>query len=149
MQFSDIIRKLSAVFGFEPDHEGDSCQFVIGEIPVLLEEAGDKMLLVADLGDTELPEDKVFAMFLSANYVYRETSGSSFARDPETGHIMLQRYDWMDRLDGEMLVNYLERFADVALKWRDILAGGVPGEESGSEAAPMDRSFMENLNLMA
>ena len=79
MQFSDIIQKLSTVFGFEPDHQGNSCQFAIGEIPVLIEEAGDKMLLVADLGDTGLSEEKTFALFLSANYVYRETSGSLFA----------------------------------------------------------------------
>ncbi|WP_406547835.1 type III secretion system chaperone [Succinimonas sp.] len=150
MNFREVIQKLSAVFGFEPEHQENSCQFAIDDAVVLLQEAGDKLLLIADLG-ADCPDDALFTRFLAANYAYQETSGSSFARDPETGHMMLQRYDWMDRLTPDMLVRYLEEFAGVALKWRDIITGKAAfesPEESAGAAVPEEAFDLQNFDQM-
>ena len=151
MNFREVIQKLSNLFGFELENQENSCQFAIGDVDVLLQEAGDKMLMIADLR-AECPDEALFTRFLAANYAYQETSGSSFARNPETGHMALQRYDWMDRLDADMLAKYLEEFAEVALKWRGIITGKdalQPKDGTAGEDARVTDDFdFKYLSLM-
>ena len=65
--------------------------------------------------------------------LYRGTGGATLAINPEDGCIWLEKYNFLERLDGEKGVEMLTRFAETARTWRDLVAGFKPDVSSGGD----------------
>ena len=123
MRFPDILDALSKQLNIEITDEGGASAVEIDGLNVILNLADSDLLLIhADLG--EIPPDlreKVAAAALEANFLYQGTGGATLAVNPFDGHLHLQKYNWLERLDPDKVLNTLSRFADTALTWRKII----------------------------
>ncbi len=79
-------------------------------------------------------EDAGGAFALEANYLYSGTGGATLAVNPADGHLHLQKYNWLGRLDCDKSLDMLTRFAETAALWRR-LRGEAPGEGTSRESA--------------
>ena len=132
MTFGELVDKLGDRLGVELTDEGGAAAVEVDGIPVVLQRASDDLLLVhADLGDIA-PEnrEKVLAAAMEANFLYQGTGGATLAVDPRDGHLHLQKYNWLERLDGEKVLSGLMRFADTVSTWRG-LASAAPADPPG------------------
>jgi len=93
--------------------------------------------------------DRIRAAALEANFLYQGTGGATLAVDPNSGHLHLQKYNWLDRLDVEKAVESLTRFADTVKTWKGLLAeaSAVPEPSAAQESSPsggfMPGGFMQ------
>ena len=124
MEFTRLIESLAEKLGIEIMDEGGAAAVGIDGLTVLLHEADDDLLLLhADLG--EIPpagRDALAVAALRANFLYQGTGGSTLAINPHDGHLHVQKYNWLDRLDPDTTFNTLMRFADTSLKWQKLLS---------------------------
>ncbi len=124
MRFHDLLNTLSKLLGSEIADEGGAAAVEIDGQNVLLHQADDDLLLIrADLG--EIPADlreKIVAAAMEANYLYQGTGGATLAVNPNDGHLHLQKYNWLERLDADKVLDTLSRFADTALAWKKIIS---------------------------
>ncbi len=124
MRFHDLLNTLSKLLGSEIADEGGAAAVEIDGQNVLLHQADDDLLLIrADLG--EIPADlreKIVAAAMEANYLYQGTGGATLAVNPNDGHLHLQKYNWLERLDADKAIDTLSRFADTALAWKKIIS---------------------------
>jgi len=123
MTFGELLEGLGKNLGVELIDEGGAAAVLVDDMPVILHAAGDDILFVhADLGEIA-PEgrEEIIAAALEANFLYQATGGATLAVNGQDGHLHIQKYNWIDRLDVEKATNDLTRFADVALSWRKIL----------------------------
>ena len=143
MTFGELIDGLGKNLGIELTDEGGATAIEIDGVPVLLHAAGDDLLLLhADLGEIA-PEnrDRVLAAAMEANFLYQGTGGATLAVDPLGGHLHLQKYNWLDRLDVEKAVTGLTRFADMVKLWKGLVAESravmppTAGDQSGPTLA--------------
>ena len=145
MEYKTLVRELGEKLGFELDGSIDAVGLEIEDVAVVLQLAGgprgDILFTHADLG---LPpserRDALGRAVLEANFLYQGTGGASFALNPADGHLHLQRYDWLERLDVDAAVSMLQRFSDTISSWRKILADVQhaptdPGPESPAPGA--------------
>jgi len=124
MTFGELIAELGKNLGIELTDEGGATAVEVDGIPVVLHVANDDLLLMhADLGEIA-PEnrDRVFAAAMEANFLYQGTGGATLAVDSRDGHLHLQKYNWLDRLDAEKAVTGLTRFADMVKTWKGLVA---------------------------
>jgi hypothetical protein len=129
MTFGELVDKLGKHLGVELADEGGATAVEVDGSPVLLYAAGEDLLLVrADLGEI-LPDnrDRVLAAAMEANFLYQGTGGATLAVDPRSGHLHLQKYNWLERLDEEKAVTDLVRFADTVNAWRGVLSDLAAG----------------------
>jgi len=144
MTFAKLLEELSGALGIPVEDAGGACALQAEGYTVVLQLAGgpdgDILFTHADLG--EIPPDRrpaVAKAALEANYLYRGTGGATLALDPATGHLHLQRYDWLDRLEKDKAFEVLGRFADTAAAWKRLafeetpdaapaVGGGLPPE---------------------
>lgn len=123
MTFAELIDGLGKNLGIELTDEGGATAIEVDGLSVILHLAGEDILFVhADLGEIA-PEsrEEVVAAALEANFLYQATGGATLAVNGEDGHLHLQKYNWIDRLDAEKAAQDLAKFAEVALAWRKIL----------------------------
>ena len=138
MRFPDILDALSSELGIEIMDEGGATAIEIDGQDVILNLANDDLLFIhADLG--EIPPDRrerIVAAAMEANFLYQGTGGSTLAVNPYDGHLHLQKYNWLERLDSDKALDALTRFADIALAWRDIVsdAATAPIEPTALDA---------------
>ena len=126
MEYKTLVRELGVELGFELDGALGAVGLEIEGVSVILQLAGgsrgDILFTHADLG---LPpserSDALGRAVLEANFLYQGTGGGSFALNPADGHLHLQRYDWLERLDVDAAVSKLQRFSDTISSWRKIL----------------------------
>ena len=124
MTFGELIDGLGKNLGIELADEGGATAVEVDGIPVVLHMANDDLLLIhADLGEIA-PEnrDRVLAAAMEANFLYQGTGGATLAVDSRDGHLHLQKYNWLDRLDAEKAVADIARFADTAATWKKLVA---------------------------
>ena len=122
MTFGELIEGLGKKLGVELTDEGGAAAVEVDGIPVVLQRASDDLLLVhADLGEVA-PEnrDRVFAAAMEANFLYQGTGGATLAVDSRDGHLHLQKYNWLDRIDMDKAMSGLTRFADTVKAWKGI-----------------------------
>lgn len=127
MTFGGLIGSLGERLGVEIEDAGGAAAVEIDGAAVILQDAGELLLLRAEVG--ELPEeggDALLASAMRANFLYQGTGGSTLALDPDTGRLVIQKYNWLERLDPETVFAMLERFADTTDAWRRILADFRP-----------------------
>ena len=124
MTFGELIDGLGKNLGIELADEGGATAVEVDGIPVILHAADDDLLLIhADLGEIA-PEnrDRVFAAAMEANFLYQGTGGATLAVDSRDGHLHLQKYNWLERLDAEKAVTDIARFADTVATWKKLVA---------------------------
>ena len=127
MEYKTLVRELGEKLGLELDGALGAVGLEIEGVSVVLQLAGgargDILFTHADLG---LPpserRDALGRAVLEANFLYQGTGGASFALNPADGHLHLQRYDWLDRLDVDAAVAMLQRFFGTISSWQAILA---------------------------
>ncbi len=150
MEFKRLVESLAEKIGIEITDEGGAAAVEIDGLTVLLHEADDDLLLLhADLG--EIPADGRDALAvaaLQANFLYQGTGGSTLAINPHNGHLHVQKYNWLDRLDPDKALDTLSRFADTSLEWQKLLTdyGSLnDGETNGArpDAAAAFGEFMQ------
>ena len=124
MTFRELIEVLGGKLGMEIEDAGGAFALEIDGETVVFQQADDDLVLVrADLG--EIPPDRrdaVAAAAMAANYLYRGTGGSTLAVEPADGHLHLQKYNWLERLDADKALAMLTRFAETAAAWRRIVS---------------------------
>ena len=138
MTFGNLIEALGGKLGLELTDEGGAAAVEVDGIPVVLQRASDDLLLVhADLGEVA-PEnrDRVFAAAMEANFLYQGTGGATLAVDSRDGHLHLQKYNWLDRIDMDKVLSGLTRFADTVKAWKGI-------SSSPTAEAPPATGFMQ------
>ncbi|MBR1588111.1 MAG: type III secretion system chaperone [Kiritimatiellae bacterium] len=130
MTFGELREGLGKKLGVEIEDAGGAFALEIDGQAVVVLQAGDGLLLVrADLG--EIPPDRRDAIALAAmeaNYLYQGTGGATLAVNPGDGHLNLQRYNWLERVDTDKAMDALSRFADTAAAWKRLVAE-IPAAE--------------------
>ena len=124
MEFRRLIESLAEKIGIEINDEGGAAAVGIDGLTVLLHQADEDLLLLhADLGEVPAAgRDALAVAALRANFLYQGTGGSTLAINPHNGHLYIQKYNWLDRLDADKALDTLSRFADTSLKWQKLLS---------------------------
>lgn len=124
MTFGELTEGLGKKLGVEIEDAGGAFALEIDGQTVILQQAGDDLVLVrADLG--VVPPDRrdtVARVALEANYLYQGTGGATLAVNPGDGHLHLQRYNWLERIDADKAMDALTHFADTAASWKRLVS---------------------------
>lgn len=150
MEYPELVKALGGKLGIELDGADGAVGIEVDGVPVILQLAGgrdgDILFSHSDLG--EAPAERMESLLesaLQANFLYQGTGGATVAMNPADGHLHLQRYDWLARLDADRALEALTRFADTVAAWRRIIADcrqAAPSAQPPSElpaAAPFLR----------
>ena len=137
MDFETLIAALGGKLGVELDGTGGACGLEVDGVDVVLQDAGDMLLVHTDLGEPP-PQDPaaLFRAMLEANFLYGGTGGATLAVSPSDGHAHLQKYTWIERLDAEGALLFVDRFAETAARWKTLLADYRPDAPGAASAAP-------------
>ena len=140
MDFDTLIAALGGKLGVELDGTGGACGLEVDGVAVVLQDAGDMLLVHTDLGEPP-PQDPaaLFRAMLEANFLYGGTGGATLAVSPSDGHAHLQKYTWIERLDADGALLFVDRFAETAARWAALLADYRPLAESAPAASISDR----------
>ncbi len=137
MTFSDLLQLASERLGVEIEDAGGAAGVAIDGAPVVLQDAGDLLLLRAELGPIPAEgREAVLAAAMEANWLYQGTGGATLALDPAGGGLGLQKYTWLDRLDADAAFETLERFPATAALWRKTLSDFVAPSPAAEEPSP-------------
>ncbi len=127
MEYPELVKALGGKLGIELDGADGAVGIEVDGVPVILQLAGgrdgDILFSHSDLG--EAPAERMESLLesaLQANFLYQGTGGATVAMNPADGHLHLQRYDWLARLDADRALEALTRFADTVAAWRRIIA---------------------------
>ncbi len=147
MTFGEVIDGIGKNLGLELADEGGAAAVQVDGNPIILHMAGDDLLLIhADIGEIP-PEnrDRICAAALEANFLYQGTGGATLAVDPNSGHLHLQKYNWLGRLDVEKAMESLTRFADTVTTWKELVAETMARASAASDvlSAPTPDGFMQ------
>ena len=137
MTFGELIEGLSKKLGVEIEDAGGAFALEIDGQTVVLQQADDDLVLIrADLGVVPPDRRDTFASAaLEANFLYRGTGGSTLAVNPNDGHLHLQKYNWLRRVDVDKAFEMLSRFAETSAVWKRLVAE-VPSVEGGFAPPP-------------
>ena len=135
MDFKEFIESLGKALGMQLENAGGACGLEVDGVTVMIHDADDLVLLTAEIGPPPPEEglETLFSTVLKANWLYRGTGGATLAINPADGCIWLEKYNFLERLDGEKGVEMLTRFAETARTWRDLVAGFKPDVSSGGD----------------
>ena len=147
MTFGEVIDGIGKNLGVELVDEGGAAAVQVDGNPVILQMADDDLLLIhADIGEIP-PEnrERVHAAAMEANFLYQGTGGATLTVEPNSGHLHLQKYNWLDRLDVEKAMTSLTRFADTVKTWKGLVAETKDHASAASDvpSAPMPDGFMQ------
>ena len=147
MDFKRFAETLGKTLGIQLENVGGACGLDIDGVTVMLHDAADLVLVTAEIGPPP-PEDGLETLFrtvLKANWLYKGTGGATLAINPEDGSIWLEKYNFLERLDGEKGVEMITGFAETVKTWRELVAGFKPDIRSGGDAShkPAFGDFMQ------
>ena len=147
MNFKEFIESLGNALGMRLENAGGACGLDVDDVTVILHDADDLVLLAAEIGPPPPEEglETLFSTVLKANWLYRGTGGATLAINPEDGCIWLEKYNFLERLDGEKGVEMVTRFAETAKTWRELVADFKPDAPSGGNPThdPAFGDFMQ------
>ena len=147
MTFAGLIEALGKMLEIEIEDAGGAAAVEIDGTDVVLQDAGDILLLRAEVG--EIPEGgkaEILASAMKANFLYQGTGGATLAVNPADGMLHIHKYNWMERIDAETVLEELDKLADTASAWRNILADYSPGAvaaDDGLTRSLEDPGFMQ------
>jgi len=139
MTFGEVIDGIGKNLGVELVDEGGAVAVQVDGNPVILQMADDDLLLIhADIGEMP-PEnrDRIRAAAMEANFLYQGTGGATLAVDPHSGHLYLQKYNWLGRIDVETAVTILTRFADTVTLWKGLVAETLDHAPAAADDLPL------------
>ncbi len=148
MTFAFLLESLSKSLGVTIEDAGGAAAIDIDDTTIILQDAGDLLLVHADLG--EIPEygrEALLASTMEANYLYQGTGGATLALNPDDGHLHIQKYNWMERLDPETTFDMLEHLADTINTWRSIIKDYRPVPQD-TEPCEKDVNNLDNDYVM-
>ena len=137
MDFRGFVEALGRTLGMRLENVGGACGLDIDGVTVMLHDAADLVLVTAEIGPPP-PEEGLETLFrtaLKANWLYRGTGGATLAINPEDGSVWLEKYNFLERLDGEKGVEMITGFAETVKTWRELVAGFKPDIRSGGDAS--------------
>ena len=147
MTFGEVIDGIGKSLGVELVDEGGAAAVQVDGNSVVLQLADDDLMLIhADIGEIAPDNrDRVHAAAMEANFLYQGTGGATLAVDPNSGHLHLQKYNWLGRLDVEKAVESLTRFADTVKTWKGLVAEAMSTSSAATDlsSAPMTGGFMQ------
>ena len=142
MTFGKLIEDMGKNLGVELVDEGGATVVEVDGSVIAIHAAGADLLLIhADIGEIP-PEnrDRVLAAAMEANFLYQGTGGATLAVDSRNGHLHMQKYNWLDRLDAEKAAEDIANFATSVNEGKKIvvdLRGGASSESAdSSEQSP-------------
>ena len=141
MTFGKLIEDMGKNLGVELVDEGGATVVEVDGSAIAIHAAGADLLLIhADIGEIP-PEnrDRVLAAAMEANFLYQGTGGATLAVDSRNGHLHMQKYNWLDRLDAEEAAEDIANFATSVNEWKKIvvdLRGGASSESADSSEQP-------------
>ena len=127
MNFGDLLASLGERLGVEIEDAGGAAAMEVDGVPVILRDAGDILLLHAEVG--EIPSDgreSILAAAMEANWLYEGTGGGTLAVNPADGFLNLEKYTWFDRLDPDGALSMIGSFVATVGIWRRILSDYHP-----------------------
>ena len=137
MDFKRFVEALGKTLGMQLENVGGACGLDVDGVTVMLHDATDLVLATAEIGPPP-PEEGLETLFrtaLKANWLYRGTGGATLAINPEDGSIWLEKYNFLERLDGEKGIEMITGFAETVKTWRELVAGFKPDIRSGGDAS--------------
>ena len=147
MDFKEFIESMGNALGMRLENAGGACGLDVDDVTVILHDADDLVLLAAEIGPPPPEEglETLFSTVLKANWLYRGTGGATLAINPEDGCIWLEKYNFLERLDGAKGVEMVTRFAETAKTWRELVADFKPNVPSGGNPThdPAFGDFMQ------
>ena len=147
MDFNRFAEALGKALGMELENAGGACGLDINGVTVMLHDAGDLVLITAEIGAPSQAEglETFFRTALKANWLYKGTGGATLAINPEDDSLWLEKYNFLERLDGEKGVEMVTRFAETARTWRELVADFKPDVPSGGNPThdPAFGDFMQ------
>lgn len=138
MTFEDLIGALGKKLEIDIEDAGGAVAMEIDGVDVVLQDAGELLLMRAEVG--ELPgggEGEILAAAMRANFLYQGTGGATLAVNPADGRLHVHKYNWMERLDAETVLDALDKLADTASAWRKILADYTPAAAAAAAGFPL------------
>ena len=147
MTFEDLVEALGKRLEIEIEDSGGAVAMEIDGTNVVLQDAGELLLIRAEVG--EIPEGgkaEILASAMKANFLYQGTGGATLAVNPADGMLHVHKYNWMERLDAETVLEALDKLADTANAWRKIIADYIPGADAADADLPVrlgDSGFMQ------
>ena len=102
-----------------------------GVVFAFLHDPGSEVLtVVADLGQQSMDANGPFgAMMLQANFLFEATRGATLFQNPENKSFGLQQQYRLAHLDVDLLSAEVEKIANVADEWKEVLSGVRAAEE--------------------
>lgn len=129
MNFEELLKQASAESGLPFEPRNGACGVEADGVTLILQDASDLLLMHTDLGALPSARQAQFAAAaLEANFMYQGTGGSTLAINPGDGHLILQRYNYLERLDCAGFLNGLSRFVHTAKYWRQLLEDAAQSE---------------------
>ena len=123
MTFGDLLASLGERLGASIEDAGGAAAVEVDGVPVFLRDAGDLLLLHAEVG--EIPPDgreSILAAAMEANWLYEGSGGGTLAVNPADDRLHLEKYTWFDRLGPDGVLSMIEGFVATVETWRRILS---------------------------
>ena len=121
MTFEGLIENLGERLGIAFEDAGGAVAVEVDGETVVLQDAGELLLLRAEVG--EIPADakeSILSSAMEANFLYQGTGGATLAVNPADGRLHIHKYNWMERLDADAVLDAVGKLSAAA--WRRILA---------------------------
>ena len=137
MTFEKMIEMLGAKLGIELEDAGGAAAVEIDGTTVILQDAGELLLIRTEIG--EIPPDtraSILASAMEANFLYQGTGGATLAVNPVDGKLHIHKYNWLDRLDVDAVIDAMYKLSTVVAAWRRILSDCRPDTAPG-DALPL------------
>ena len=122
MTFEKLIEELGAKLGIEFEDAGGAAAMEIDGAVIILQDAGELLLIRAEVG--EIPADAKAQILLSATV------------NPVDGKLHIHKYNWLDRLDVDAVIDAMDKLSTVVAAWRRILSDCRPDAAPG-DALPL------------
>ena len=133
MTFEGLIENLGERLGIAFEDAGGAVAVEVDGETVVLQDAGELLLLRAEVG--EIPADakeSILSSAMEANFLYQGTGGATLAVNPADGRLHIHKYNWMERLDADAVLDAVGKLSAAAAAWRRILS------DCRSGASPAD-----------
>ena len=123
MTFGDLLASLGERLGDEIEDAGGAAAVEVDGVPVFLRDAGDLLLLHAEVGEIPLDgRESILAAAMEANWLYEGSGGGTLAVNPADGRLHLEKYTWLDRIDPDGALSMIGSFVATVGIWRRILS---------------------------
>ena len=125
METKELIKSLGETLGVELTlDDGGTCAFEADELFVKITDLPENGVIIIE-GDIGAPPpenlEALYKTMLEAQYCFRNTSGATISRNPDTGNFVLCRAIAAEIQDPASFLDAVERFVSTLHVWADIV----------------------------